>query len=121
VQHGDPISYMVLAEGTPVLTRDETRIGEVKRVLADFEEDVFDGLIIDTRQGERFVDAPHVRELYERAVLLDLSAEEAAHLPEPTASPAVMHVDPDDTAQPSAARRTGDALRRAWDRISGKY
>ena len=121
MERGDPISYMVLAEGTAVFARDETPVGEVKRVLADVEEDVFDGLILDTDDGERFVDAARVRDLYERAVILDVSAEEAARLPEPTARPAALGVHPDDTVERSPARRAGDAMRRVWDRISGKY
>jgi hypothetical protein len=112
---------MVLAEGTPVFTRDETRIGEVRRVLADVEDDVFDGLIVKTERGERFVDAPHVRDLYERDVILDLSAAEAEHLPDPAPSPATLQVHPDDIAGMSPAERVGDAIRRAWDLISGKY
>ena len=43
---GDPGSYLTLAEGTPVLTSDGERIGEVAHVLADADEDVFDGLVI---------------------------------------------------------------------------
>lgn len=40
-------------------------------MLADSETDIFDGLIVDTPDGDRFVDAPHVDELYERAVVLN--------------------------------------------------
>lgn len=119
MDRGDPISYLVLAEGTPVLGSDGTELGTVKRVLADEGSDVFDGLILDTPGGDRFVDAPHVPELYERAVVLDLTAEQARHLPEPTPSPAVMDVDPGDADEDdSDLRRT---LRKAWDRISGNY
>ena len=118
---GPPTSYLLLAEGTPVFTSAGTRIGEVRRVLGDEEEDVFHGLILETADGERFVDADHAGDLYERAVSLALSDEEARHLPEPTAGPAVMSVDPDDTVDRSPAEQVGDAIRRAWDRVSGKY
>jgi hypothetical protein len=121
VDRGEPISYVVLSEGTPVLTSDGTEIGSVKRVLADVEHDIFDGLIVDTPHGERFADAPRVGDLHERAVELGLTDEEAAHLPEPTPAPAAMDVDPDDTAARSPAQEVGRTIRRAWDRISGNY
>ncbi|MGI8597486.1 MAG: hypothetical protein ACR2LY_09430 [Thermoleophilaceae bacterium] len=121
MDRGAPISYILLAERTPVLTVEETELGTVKRVLADFDRDLFDGLIVDTPDGDRFVDAPRVADLYERAVILALSDEEAAHLPEPTPAPAQMDVHPDDTAERSPAQEVGLLVRRAWDRISGNY
>lgn len=115
---GAPISYLVLAPGTPVLSSDGASLGAVKRVLAAEEQDIFDGLILDTPDGDRFVDADHVAELHERGAILDVRAEDARHLPEPTAGPAAMSVSPDDAA---GGHELGDALRRAWDRISGNY
>ena len=83
---------MVLAEDTPVFSSDG-ELGEVKRVLADAEADIFDGLIVDTDDGDRFVDAPNVAELYERAVVLTLSADDAQHMPEPTRQPGLHGAD----------------------------
>jgi hypothetical protein len=54
-------------------------------------------------------------------VVLALSDEEARHLPDPGPAPAVMEVDPDDTAERSPAQEVGQVVRRAWDRISGNY
>ncbi len=121
MDRGAPISYVLLAEKTPVFTADETELGTVRRVLADFDRDLFEGLILETPDGDRFVDAPRVADLYERAVVLALSDEEARHLPEPGPAPAVMEVDPDDTAERSPAQEVGQVVRRAWDRISGNY
>ena len=59
--HGAPISYMTLAEGTPAYASGGERVGTVHRVLADAESDIFDGLILDTDEGERFADAPRGR------------------------------------------------------------
>jgi hypothetical protein len=118
---GAPIAYMVLAERTPVFSSDGVKLGEVKRVLADEETDIFDGLIVDTRDGERFVDAPNVAELYERAVVLTLSSDDAQHMPEPSASPAVMEPTADDVAGDTTGDSIAFALKRAWARISGKY
>jgi hypothetical protein len=119
--HGAPISYMVLSEGTPVYSSDGQQLGEVKRVLADNEADIFDGIIIDTDDGDRFVDAPHVDELYERGAVLKLSVDDAQHLPEPTPNPAYMEPTPDDIAGDTTEDSIAFRLQRAWARISGKY
>jgi hypothetical protein len=121
IDPGRPISYLVLEPGVPVQTADGVRLGEIKRVLAEPEADVFDGLVLDTEEGDRFVDAPNVAEIYERLVVLGLSAEDARGLPVPTANPAALAVSPEDTVEPGGSNRAGDAVRRAWDLISGKY
>jgi len=118
---GAPVAYMVLADGTPVYSADGAKLGTVKRVLADNEADIFDGLIVDTREGDRFVDGPNVAELYERAVVLALSSDDARHMPEPTPSPAVMEPTPDDVAGETSGDTVAHRLRQAWDRISGNY
>lgn len=115
--HGAPISYMTLAEGTPVLASGGERVGTVRRVLADVEADIFDGIIVDTDEGERFADAPAVGALYERAACLDLTVHQARHLHAPGANPAVVDVDPADAEEPELR----DRLRRAWDLVSGRY
>jgi sporulation protein YlmC with PRC-barrel domain len=118
---GERISYLVLEVGTPCYTSDGEAIGRVKRVLAAPEEDVYDGLILATDEGDRFVDADHASELYEHAVVLSIPADQVHHLPDPTANPAAMAVEPDDTVHHSAGQELGHLLRRAWDRISGNY
>jgi hypothetical protein len=118
---GAPSSYLALAEGTPVLSSDGERIGEVKRVLAVPEDDIFDGLILDTDDGDRFVDAEHVAALFERAAVLDLLAADAEHLPEPTPSPAAMEATPDDVSDEGPGYELRRTLRSAWNRISGNY
>jgi hypothetical protein len=78
---GRPIAYESLAPGTAVHDREGRRIGTVKRVLAVEEEDVFDGLVIDTDSGSRFIDAPEVAHIAEHGVDLSLSALEVAQRP----------------------------------------
>ena len=121
MEHGEPIAYLVLAEGTDVLASDGARIGTVKRVLAVPDDDIFDGLILDTDEGDRFVDADNVGELYERAVFLKLDGDQARHLPEPTASPAVLEPTPDDVAGDTPGDQLRYRIRQVWDRISGNY
>jgi hypothetical protein len=113
---GDPVSYFTCAPGTPVYAADETAIGKVKSVLADESEDVFDGIVVETDDGDRFVDADEVDRLYERAVVLKLSAEAARALPEPTANPAVVEVGAGDFAKDSmrSGMRTEREAGKVW-------
>ncbi len=79
---GYAISYKVLEPGTPVVDRDGGEIGSVREVLENAAEHIFDGLVLDTPAGQRFVDAPEVARIAERRVTLTLDAEDAAALPE---------------------------------------
>jgi len=79
---GYAISYKVLERGTPVVASDGSAVGTVRDVLENVAEHIFDGLVIDTPAGERFVDAPEVARIAERRVTLTLDAEGAAGLPE---------------------------------------
>ena len=118
---GAPIAYTVLAGGTPVQTSDGHELGKVRRVLADEGADVFDGIVVDTARGERFVDAPQVADLYERLVVLAITAEQARGLPEHSGSPAVLDLSADDVAGETRGHRVRHAAKRAWDRITGNY
>jgi hypothetical protein len=119
-ERGHPIAYMVLAEGTPVQAGDGAEVGTVKRVLADAGADIFDGLSLDTADGERFVDATQVDSLYERLVVLSISGEEASRLPEHSPGPAVLEATADDVAGDTTGAKVRDAAQRTWDRLSGK-
>jgi C-terminal processing protease CtpA/Prc len=117
---GNPASYLVLADGTPVLTSDGEEVGKVEHVLADADSDVFDGVIVDMRAGpggHRFADASLVEAIYENGVVLALTAPDAEQLPEPSENPATLEASPDDTAPDDLK----DKLRRAWDYLSGNY
>jgi hypothetical protein len=120
VEHGEPASYLTLQAGTDVVSSDGEVVGEVQHVLADAEEDIFDGLVIDTRLGPgglRFVDSEQVDELYERAAVLRVPAADVERLPEPTPAPAAMESHGvEDSESPLQSK-----LRRAWDLISGDY
>jgi hypothetical protein len=115
--YGAPGSYLTLEEGTPVFSSDGARFGVVAHVLAVPDEDIFDGIVVETDAGHRFADAPQVDEIYEHGVALTLTMDEAARLPEPSENPAAMSVDPDDTV----GRSINEKLRRAWDVLSGNY
>jgi hypothetical protein len=78
---GIAISYTVLARGTTVRAADGVQVGTVRRVLDNAREHIFDGIDIDTPDGRRFVDAPEVAHIAERAVTLTISAAEVRELP----------------------------------------
>lgn len=79
---GYAISYKVLERGTPVVDRDGGDVGSVREVLENAAEHIFDGLVLDTPAGQRFVDAPEVARIAELRVTLTLDAAGVAALPE---------------------------------------
>ena len=81
-----PIAYTALRLGTSVQTSDGQDFGTVQAVLVDELVSVFDGIVVQTAQGTRFVDADQVGSIYTTHVRTTLSAEQAANLPPPDAS-----------------------------------
>ena len=119
MDYGEPASYLTLTKGTAVVSSDDENVGTVQHVLADEEEDLFEGIVIHTHLGPgglHFVDAPQVRECFERAVQLSIPASEVPELPKPKANPAVMELHGVEDSESSLQRK----LHRAWDLISGK-
>jgi hypothetical protein len=68
-----PTSYLTVAPGTPVVDRFGRRVGKVDRTLVH-DQGTFDGIIVHTRAGRRFVDAPEVRRISADAVTLGVAA-----------------------------------------------
>ena len=80
----DPsISYLALPRGVPVVTADGVQIGTVAKVLDNAREHIFDGIVVKTEHGDRFVDAPEVARITLREVTLTIDAGEAAALQPP--------------------------------------
>ena len=81
---GSAVHYTALEVGTPVYSSEEVEVGTVVEVLDNYREHIFDGLLIEDRDGvRRFVDAPEVARTAERAVTLTISADEVAQLGRP--------------------------------------
>lgn len=106
-----PIAYTALEQGTPVQTSDGTQFATVETVLDVPDLDVFDGIVVRTDEGVRFVDADHVGTITTAYVRSTLSAEEARSLPEPQAAP-TYGVDAHDD--------TGDSLTDRFGRMFGR-
>ncbi len=83
---GHPIAYTALQPGTPVQTSDGQDFATVQAVLVDEKVSVFDGIVVQTADGTRFVDADHIGSIYTSHVCTTLSAEKAANLPLPDGS-----------------------------------
>jgi hypothetical protein len=77
------VSHRAAVPGTPVLTRAGTEIGTLEHVLEVPREDLFDGLVVATEWGLRFIDASEVELITVRHVRSRLDDEQAARLPPP--------------------------------------
>jgi hypothetical protein len=86
------IGYQALARGVPVHASGGEQVGTVHRVRDNAREHIFDGIVISTPAGRRFVDAPEVARITNRRVTLSITAEEAAALPEHTGMLGAMQI-----------------------------
>ena len=83
---GAPISYLVLERGAHVFSADGEKVGDVSEVRADRARDIFEYVVI--RHGvvpghHHVVPAEQVEEIYERGVVLKLTADAVGSLPAP--------------------------------------
>ena len=119
---GAPSSYLALGKGAECFASDGEKVGKVEHVLAVPEDDIFDGIVLDTSVlpgGHRFVDAQQVEEIFDRGVLLKIDRKMAEALPEPTQNPAAMTLTAGDVAE-SDEGKLKRKLHRAWELISGE-
>lgn len=96
----EPIGYLVLAKGTPVVASDGVTVGTVHKVQHHVRERILDGLIVQTDAGRRFVDAPEVAGMSRRQVDLEIDSAAVAALPSPDGPLGAL-----DTEARRAARR----------------
>jgi hypothetical protein len=101
------ISYLALPRGVPVFSSDDVEVGTVHRALDNAREHIFDGIVIKTADGRRFVDAPEVARITNRRVVLAIDAAEAANLTEDRGALGAMETN---------LRRTGQRWKRRLGR-----
>jgi len=89
----DPVSYEGVQVGTRVLSSSGTEFGTLAKVLEIESEDVFDGIIVKTHYGQRFVDRDQIAEITTQYITCALDDAAMANLPEPSGH-AVYRVDP---------------------------
>ena len=104
---GHPIAYTALQPGTRVQTSDGYPFATVQAVLVDDKVSVFDGIVVETAEGTRFVDADQIDSIFTTYVRTTLSAEQAANLPLPDGS-TLVDIKP--------ARSMADRLGRIFGR-----
>ena len=102
-----PIAYTALQPGTAVQTKDGHAFAMVRAVLVDEKVAVFDGIVVQTAEGTRFVDADQIGSIYTTYVRTTLSADQAANLPLPDGSN-VIDIKP--------ARSMADRIGRVFGR-----
>ncbi|MGZ4200534.1 MAG: hypothetical protein ACXVRH_00580 [Thermoleophilaceae bacterium] len=122
MEGGNRSSWEALDEGTPVLASGGESVGTVKEVLAAAEEDIFEGLLVNTTDhGDRYVDEEQIDDIYDDRVVLKLDAAGCRQLPAPSPAPAAMEVTADDVTEGKTAYKADVWFKRVWNRLSGKY
>ena len=111
---GHAISYQALRRGTVVRSSDGVELGKVRRVEEETRTHIFDGIVLDTANGRRFLDAPEVAHIAERAVTTTFAAAEAEQNLTSVGSATVKRAKNTTTAR--RAKRWGRDLRSKWDR-----
>ncbi len=111
-----PISYTALANGTPVLSAAGTEIGTVAHVLADEHLDLFDGIVLRTRHGIRFIDRDQVDAITTGHVTTTIADADIDALPKPDGEP-IYEVDAIQGEGSSITDRLGRLFgREHWTR-----
>jgi hypothetical protein len=91
IDEGHAIHYTAVERGTPVYSSDEVQVGKVDEVVDNYREHILDGIVVEMNDGElRFADGPEVQRTFERAVVLNITSEEAAELPPPERAPGMF-------------------------------
>jgi hypothetical protein len=106
-----PISYEALPTGTPVLAASGAELGTVAHVLADAHLDFFDGLVIRTRHGIRFVGRDSIDVITAARVTTTIATEDPAELPKPDGEP-IYEVE--------SLQATGDSITATLARLFGR-
>jgi hypothetical protein len=83
VDEGLPIAYPVLDKDVPCYAAGGEQVGTVDHVVSAPEEDIFHGIVMNTKAGQRFVAAEHVAALHERGVDLRIGTGKCSELEAP--------------------------------------
>ncbi len=105
------VSYEAAVRHSPVLASTGATIGHLEHVLEVPELDVFDGIVISTQHGLRFIGADHVTRITRAELFTDLDEAQAAELPAPSGPP-VYHVD--------ALQNSGNSMHDVLGRFFGR-
>ena len=87
-----PISYEALKNGTTVVSVTGKEIGTVAHVLHDDHLDFFDGIVVKTHHGIRFVDRDQIDTITTSKVTTTIADADIDALPKPDGEP-IFEVD----------------------------
>lgn len=90
----EPVSYEGVPVGVPVLSSSGQQFGTLTKVLEIPSEDLFDGIIVKTHHGHRFVDRDQIAEITTEYIKCNVDDAATETLPEPSGKPAF---DADDS------------------------
>jgi hypothetical protein len=107
----EQIAYSALGKGVPVLAQSGEQFGTVEHVLQIPEEDLFDGIVVATSDGFRFVDRDQIGKITTAYVRCTLTDEQAAALPAPDGSA---------TYEADAFQDAGSSLHDRFGRMFGR-
>jgi hypothetical protein len=87
VSFGENSSYLALGKRTPVYGSDGGFIGVVERVECDRRNDIFDGLVLSTPMGQRYLNGADVKAVHEHAVEARIASGDVVGLMEGPVAP----------------------------------
>lgn len=110
------VSYHAAVPGSRVLSASGHEIGKLEHVLEVPELDLFDGIVIHTHAGLRFIDPDRIEKITRSSIRCSISDAQAARLPPPDGPP-VYHVDALEYSGDSVHDVLGRMFRRPhWKR-----
>jgi hypothetical protein len=80
VEDEHAIGYQVLRSGLPVEAADGTVVGTFVKAIHHRREHMLDGIVMRTRDGRFFVDAPEVARITNKRVILTIEPGEVSEL-----------------------------------------
>jgi hypothetical protein len=107
------VSYGAAVPGTPVFTRSGREIGTLEHVLEVPGREEFDGIVVATDWGLRFIPADRIEMITVRCVRCLLEDQEAARLHPPDGI-AVYTVRALDEIGDALHERLGQMFHRPW-------
>ncbi len=87
-ENAEPVSYEGVPVGVPMLSSTGRQFGTLAKVLEIASEDLFDGVIVETRHGRRFIDRDQIAEITTEYIKCGLDDAATENLPEPSGTPA---------------------------------
>lgn len=78
------VSYEGVPQGVPLLSSTGERFGTLAKVLEIPSEDLFDGVVVKTEHGHRFVDRDQIIEITTAYIKTNIDDAAASNLPEPS-------------------------------------